>query len=257
MGRTVSSRAAQEAEEEMALDVFRRASGLLPGVVTRVQPDPPDFLIADRAGRVSAEMTRYHHDAGTRGSEGAKREALERRVIAAAQLSFETLKPDLHVSVLPVFREGALRRGNVPQVAERIAKLVTQVIPSEPADSDRLGIARADWDMFDRAGLGEVLINLTVVRWRGMSQGQWQAPVGGHMSIDAASVERPLRAKEEDLPLYKATFDESWLIIYAPPLHASSFFDFEVLRRGMLQSTFDRVVFLDALMGRFVLIAER
>jgi hypothetical protein len=253
----MSSRAAHEDEEGMALDVFRRASGLLPGLATRSQPDPPDFVIRDDARRTSVEMTRYHHDAGAGGSEGAKREALERRVMAAAQLHFETLKPDVHVSVLPVFREGALRRGNVPHVAERLAKLVTQNIPLEPEDAERLGIDRADWDMFDRAGLGDVLINLTVMRWRGMNQGQWQAPVGGYMNIDAASVERPLRAKEEDLPLYKATFDQSWLIIYAPPLHASSFFDFEVLRRGMFQSTFDRVVFLDALMGRFVLIAER
>jgi hypothetical protein len=177
--------------------------------------------------------------------------------MAAAQLYFEALKPHVHVSVLPVFREGTLRRGNVPHVAERLATLVTQIIPSEPEDAERLGIERADWDMFDRAGLGEVLINLTVVRWRRMSKGQWQAPVGGYMSIDAASVERPLRAKEKDLPLYKATFDESWLIIYAPPLHASSFFDFDVLRPGMFQSTFDTVVFLDALMGHRVLIAQR
>jgi hypothetical protein len=251
----VNAREDQEAEEDMALDVFRRASGLLPGAATRVHQDPPDFLITDDARRVSVEMTRYHHDAGAAGSEGAKREALERQVMAAAQLYFETLKPDVYVSVLPVFREGTLRRGNVPHVAERLAKLVTEMTPSEPADAERLGIEHADWDMFDRAGLGDVLINLTVVRWRRMSQGQWHAPVGGYMSIDATSVERPLRTKEKDLPLYKATFDESWLIIYAPPLHASSFFDFEVLRRGMFQSTFDRVVFLDALMGRFVLVS--
>ncbi len=90
-----------------------------------------------------------------------------------------------------------------------------------------------------------------------MSRGEWYARVGGLMSTDVASVERPLRAKEEDLPLYKASFDESWLIIYSPPLHASSFFDFEVLTPRLVQSTFDTVVFLDAHMGRFVLIAHR
>lgn len=239
----------------MALDRFREASGLLPGAVTRVNPDPPDFLITNGARRVAVEMTRYHHDSGAKGSEGAKRETLERRVMAAAQTDFEASTPNVHVRVSPYFREGTLRRSNVRHVAERVAKLVTQIIPVGPSDAEPLTSVRADWDMFDRAGLGEVLIALTVHRWRGMSQGEWQAPVGGYMNIDVASIERPLRAKEKDLPLYQATVDQCWLIIYAPPLHASSFFDFEVLKPHMLQSTFDGVAFIDVLFARYVLIA--
>lgn len=244
----------KEDEEQMALDRFRDVSGLLAGVMTRVRLDPPDFLITDGARRVAVEMTRYHHDSGADGSEGAKREALERRVMAAAQTYFEALGPNVHVSVSPYFREGTLRKGNVRHVAERIAKLVRQIIPSEPSDAEPLTSMRADWDMFDRAELGEVLIALSVSRWRVMSQGQWQAPVGGYQSIDVASIERPLRAKEKDLPLYKATFDECWLIIHAPPLHASSFFDFDVLTPRMFESTFDRVVFIDVHLGHHVLV---
>ncbi len=57
------------------------------------------------------------------------------------------------------------------------------------------------------------------------------------------------------MPLYKASFDECWLIIYAPPLHASSFFDFEMLSSHMFSSAFDRVAFVDVSLGRYVLVA--
>src|ERR1700674_1268050 len=122
-------------EERMALDSFRANSHLLPGVATRMQPDPPDFLITDGDRRVGVEMTCYHHDAGAGGSELAKREALERRVMAAAQTRFEVLKPSVPISVSPHFREGTLRRGNVPVVADRLAKLVAESVPPAPTNA--------------------------------------------------------------------------------------------------------------------------
>src|SRR5260370_5814210 len=116
-------------EERMALDSFRANSHLIPGVPTRMQRDPPDFLITDSDRRVGVEMTRSHHDAGAGGSEVAKREALERRVMAAAQTRFEALKPNGPISVSPYFRAGTLRRGNVQVVADRLAKLVADIVP--------------------------------------------------------------------------------------------------------------------------------
>src|SRR5690348_14642802 len=107
------SKSVQEAEEREALDIFRAVSGLLPGEVTRVRLDPPDFLITGQAHPVAVEMTRYHHDSGSRGSQGAKRESLERRVMAAAQVYFEGLEPHVHVRVSPYFREGTLQKTNV------------------------------------------------------------------------------------------------------------------------------------------------
>ena len=245
----------KEDEERMALDSFRANSQLLAGAVTRMQPDPPDFLIMDGGRRVGVEMTRYHHDAGSGGSKAAKREALERRVMAAARIRFEALKPNVPISVNPYFREGTLRRGNVPVVADRLAKLVAQIIPPVPLNAEHLSSLRADWDTIERAELGEVLVALSVYRWVGTSSGQWHPPVGGYLNIDVADIERPLRDKEKDLPQYKAIFDECWLIIYAPPLHASSFFDFEALTPHMFSSAFDRVAFVDVSLGRYVLVA--
>ena len=245
----------KEDEERMALDSFRANSHLLPGVATRMEPDPPDFLITDGDSRVGVEMTRYHHDAGAAGSELAKREALERRVLAAAQTLFEALRPSVPISVSPYFREGTLRRGNVRVIADRLARLVAEIVPPAPTNAEHLSSVRADWDTIERAALGEVLVALSVHRWVGTSPGQWHPPVGGYLNIDVADIERPLREKEKDLPPYKARFDECWLIIYAPPLHASSFFDFEMLNSHMFSSAFDRVAFVDVSLGRYVLVA--
>jgi hypothetical protein len=251
----VSAKAEQEAEESMALEVFRLASGLLPGQVTRVQQDPPDFLVTNGGRSAAVEMTRYHRDAGPGGSEGAKHETLERRVVATAQSLFEASEPIVRLSVSPFFREGMLRRSNIQQVAEQLAKLVTQILPSVPSDADRLSSSRAEWIMIDQAGLGEVLIGLTVVRWGPTMRGMWQAPVAGHMNTDVFSIERPIRAKEKGLRVYKSTVDECWLIIYSPVMHASSFFDFEVLTPNMFSSDFDHIVFIDPSMGQYVLVA--
>ena len=243
-------------EEQLALDVLRQVSRLLPGPDRR-GADPPDFIVTDGERRISIEMTRYHQDSGPRGSEGAKRESLEQRVMAVAQDVFEASNPGVRVRVSPYFREGSLRRANVRAVAERVAILVAKAIPSDPSDSEPATTVRADWDMFDREELGEVLIHLSVSRWRNMSRGEWYATVGGYMSPDIASLERPLRAKEGDLPKYKATVDESWLVIYAPVGHASAFFDMELLSPQMFESTFDTVIFLDVHLGHFRVIGGR
>lgn len=241
-------------EEQLALDSLRAVSGLLPGTVVRGS-DPPDFIVTDGARRISVEMTRYHQDSGPRGSERARQEVLERRAMTTAQQLFQASHPDVDVFVSPMFRMGSLRRDSVRDVAERIAQLVAHAIPTLPADSNHLATIRVDWDAFDRVGLGQVLIHLTVHRFLGSRAGPWQPQIAGHMSTDLASIERPMRAKEADLPSYKATVDESWLVIYVPFGHASAFFDTEVLTPQMFDSTFDRVIFLDPARGRSEIIA--
>jgi hypothetical protein len=241
-------------EEQVALDRLRQVSALLLGQEER-GADPPDFIVAEGGRRIGVEMTRYHHDSGPGGSEGAKHESLERKVMTLGEGLFEASNPGAHVRVSPYFRRGTLRRGNVPHVAERLARLVATTIPLDPTDSEPLTSRRADWDALDRAGLSEVLITLTVYRWRRMRAGEWYPPVGGGVSTDVSSIELRLRAKENDLPSYRARVDESWLVIYAPLGHASAFFDTEVLTPQMFKSTFDRVIYIDLFSGRYVVVA--
>jgi hypothetical protein len=105
----------QKAEELLALNRFRQASGELDGPEARGD-DPPDFVIEVGGRRVIVEMTRYHQDAGgPRGSDLALQESAERRLRALAQQSFERQHPGLYVSISVFFREGMLTRANVPR----------------------------------------------------------------------------------------------------------------------------------------------
>lgn len=244
----------QADEEALALERFRDLSGQLPGDVTRGE-DPPDFVVTHGGWRTAVEMTRYHQDAGPGGSAGAKQESLERRVMAVAETLFAAANPGVYVRVSPFFRRGALRRGGVLRVAERLAELVPQTMPPAPSDFEGLTTRRVSWNELNRASLDHALVELTVYRWRRMQRGEWYAPVGGGVSADVSSIEARIRDKERNLASYRATVDECWLIVYAPWHHASSFFDTEVLIPEMLESSFDRVVFVDVSMGRFVAVA--
>src|SRR5713226_3433724 len=67
-------------------------------------------------------------------------------------------------------------------------------------------------------------------------------------------IERTIRRKELDLGRYSVSAGERWLIIYAWFMR-SAFFDREVLSAGMFTSTFDRVIFFDLPVQRFVAVA--
>lgn len=95
---------------------------------------------------------------------------------------------------------------------------------------------------------------LTVSRTRASTHSQWGFGGAGYLSTDIDHLLTVIRNKEADIVRYKETFDERWLIVYAMP-QPSAFLDFEVLNPQMFQSTFDRVVVLDALMGHHVLVA--
>jgi len=251
------SRVKQVHEECEALDRFQHASGLLTGTVSR-GANPPDFIIDDGYQRIAVEMTRYHQQSGRKGSPLARDEALEERAMSAARAQFEVAQPNVYVSVQPFFRAGALNRKNVLLVADRLARAVQGLIPPEPSEADRMTTRRATWEELDNAGLGEALVELSLIRLlprHAAMQGNDWGGSAGRMSTDTAHLESVIRHKERDLPRYRHDAYAFWLIIYAPPFQPSGFFDLEVLRPDMWRSTFDRVVFLDVLWARYVPIA--
>lgn len=157
------SRANQVHEECEALDRFQHASGLLAGTVSR-GANPPDFIIEDGNQRIAVEMTRYHQQSGPKGSPLAEDEALEDRAISAAKAQFELTHPNIYVSVQPFFRAGSLSPKNVLEVADRLARLVPNVMPPEPSEADRMTDRRATWEELEKAGLGNGLVSLFVTR---------------------------------------------------------------------------------------------
>ena len=78
--------------------------------------------------------------------------------------------------------------------------------------------------------------------------------LSGMASADTAEIERTIRRKELDIVRHSVTADECWLVVYAWFLR-SAFFDIEVLSPGMFSSMFDRVIFFEVPVRRFVSVA--
>lgn len=244
-------------EECEALDRFQHTSGLLAGIVSR-GANPPDFMIEIGNQRVAVEMTRYHQQSGRKGSSLAKDEALEDRAISSAIAMFALAHPNVYVSVDPWFRPGTLNRRNVLLVADRLARAVWTLMPAEPTETETPTSRHATWMELETAGLGDTLATLFVTRHldrHAVLLGNDWGGSAGIMSTDTAHLESVMRQKELDLPRYRYDADACWLMIYAPRGQPSGFFDMEVLRPAMWQSTFDRVIFLDVLWGSYVPIA--
>lgn len=242
----------QKAEECVALTRFREVSGHLPGILERVVRDPPDFLITDGSHTTSVEMTRYLQRAGKRGSPEAQREAMEIRVVERAQGIFEATHPGVLVNVSPHFKMSVIKPNDVETFAQALAALVWDILPPAPSQANRLTTSRADWDALDRFGVGNLLATLTLHRvWLRVPIAAYWGSVSGMASADVTEIERAIRSKELDLSRYSVSADERWLIVYSWFLR-SAFFDEEVLSPRMFASMFDRVIYLDATVGRFV-----
>jgi len=243
----------QKAEEFLALTRFREASDQLTGTLEPVVQDPPDFLITDGSRTASVEMTRYLQRAGKRGSPEAQREAMEMRVVARAKEIFEAAHLDVYVNVSPFFKISEIKRVDIEPYAQALAQLVWDVLPPAPSPAERLVMTRTDWDAIDRVRLGNVLANVSLHRWW-PAKDAWWGSLSGMASADVTEIERTIRRKELDLGRYSVSAGERWLIIYAWFMR-SAFFDREVLSAGMFTSTFDRVIFFDLPVQRFVAVA--
>jgi hypothetical protein len=129
---TTFSRLTQEREEQLALDQFRDASGLLPGQNGR-GANPPDFVVTYGAHRTSVETTRFHKGSDERGgSKAAAQESLEQRFVDRARTFFEGAQPNLYGEVRPYLVHGVLTRRNVDEYATLFAAVVPDLMPPTP-----------------------------------------------------------------------------------------------------------------------------
>lgn len=249
----VTPRDLQKAEELLAVTRFREASGQLTGTLEPIDQDPPDFLITDGSHTTSVEMTRYLQRAVKRGSPEAKREAMEMRVVERAKEIFEAAHIGVYVNVSPFFKISEIKPPEVEPFALALAQLVWDVLPPEPSPSKRVVMGRADWEAIDHVCLGNVLANGSLVRWW-QAKDAWWGSLSGMAGADITEIERRIRVKESDFGRYSVTVDERWLIVYAWFMR-SAFFDRELLSAGMFSSTFDRVIFFDLPVVKFVAVA--
>jgi hypothetical protein len=197
-------------------------------------------------------MTRYLQRSGKRGSPEAEREAMEMRVVARAQELFEAAHRGVLVNVSPRFKITVIKPADVESFAKALAALVWNVLPAAPSPADRATTSRADWYAIDGVGLGSVLATVSLHRvWLSVPTPAHWGSLSGMASADVAEIERSIRSKELDLARYSVTANARWLIVYSWHLR-SAFFDEQVLSAGMFSSTFDRVIYFDATVGRLV-----
>lgn len=249
----------QEQEEQLALDQFRAASGLLPGKDERVVPDPPDFVVVDGDRRTAVEVTRFHKSAGAAGSADAKQEGNEQLLVSIAQRIFESEHLDLHVEVVPHF-VGVINRRGLRTLARALADAVAAFTPELLSEGPVSRVEVYGHDLPDKR-LGDVMVRLSIARWttdrwRPTRSSVWNLGAVGYPSPDVDDLRSRVTDKERDLPRYQGVYDECWLLVYSVPL-ASTWIDFEVLTDDMFSSGFDGVGVVDVFTGQHRVIPRR
>ena len=253
-----SARVRQRQEEQLALDQFRRVSGLLPGTSSR-GADPPDFIIVNGARRTSVETTAFHKGSAQKGgSKEAADESNAQQVTERAQTIFEAAHPDLQVEVRPFLVKDRIARRELDHYAELIACAVADRVPPVPEHGHPLTRVDLTWEDLPET-VASVMPHVTIARWRPERwkpdrSSLWLLGSFGYAAVDGDELLSIIHRKERDLPRYRAGFDACWLLIYGL-WQASAFFDFDYLKPHMFTSQFAAVAYVDAGTGRNVQIA--
>jgi hypothetical protein len=253
-----SAHVRQQQEEQLALDQFRRVSGLLPGKASR-GADPPDFIITNGGRLTSVETTAFHKGSEEKGgSKAAADESNAQLLTDRAQAIFEASYPDVHVEVWPVLIADRIARREVDHHAQLVADAVAKGVPPTPDDGEPPVRVDVTWDRLPE-NVTTVMPRVGISRWRPerwkpKSSSVWLRGSVGYAAIETDELRAIIRNKEEDLPRYRAGIEACWLLIYGL-WQASGFFDFDYLKPYMFTSQFDGVVFVDAGTGRNVQIA--
>src|SRR5438270_5646697 len=113
---------------------------------------------------------------------------------------------------------------------------------------------QATYEELKDGGLSEQLGYLRVSRYGPATYGLWAVPEWGMASVDLADLSRQIAAKELKVPTYRQSCDEVWLVVYGLA-HISGAFDMEALRDVRVASSFDQVVFLDAVSREYEFLA--
>jgi hypothetical protein len=254
-----SARIRQQQEEQLALDQFRRISGLLPGRDSR-GADPPDFIITNGIHLTSVETTAFRRGSEEKGgSKAAADESNAQRLVERAQAILERDHPDLHVEVRPYLIRDRIARRDLNRLADLVARAIVSRAPVVPEVGEPPTRVDVTWDEDLREELASVLAHASVARWRpeqwkSEQNNVWLLGSVGYAAIEVGEVLAIIRRKEVDLPRYQAGFDARWLLIYGL-WQPSSFFDFDYVRPHMFTSKFEGVAFVDVGTGRKVQIA--
>ena len=217
--------------------------------------ESPDFLATNDGRIVGVEIQEFIQGAYSGGAAARKAESTRAAIMQTARRDFETRCPGVYLYVTSHWiHSNAWEGRSVRGLARKVASLVEHLLPPAPNPGESSSQRVVDYDDLDAAGLADRLSHLTILRHRRLTSGLWVAIEVGFSSRDLDALQIQVNAKEAKVPAYRQDCDELWLVLFTGALPSGGF-DFEALPGHRLVSSFDHVVFLDAVSGKAVMLA--
>jgi len=217
--------------------------------------ESPDFLVSVGNRTIGIEMQEFIQGASVAGAPAREAESIRATVMRMAQQEFESRHPDTYLYVYASWnRSTALNRRTAPDVARQLAFLVENLMPPSPAPGQVMSRREASYLDLENTALADRLTHLHVLLYSPATYGLWASPEWGIASRDLDDLKAQIQAKESKIATYRQSCDEIWLVVYALALPSGGF-DMEALGGERIESSFDHVVFLDAVSGTYALLA--
>ncbi len=211
-----------------------------------VDHESPDFLIRNGERTIGVELQEFIQGASQDGSPARQGESVRAAVMKTAQQQFESRHADTYLYVYGHGNPMAMWSGpTVRNLAPKVASLVETLVPTLPTPDEGFSRVVADYDDLEHGGLSDWLTHLTVLRYYRATYGLWATTEAGFSSRDLAALDVQAEAKAAKVPSYRQACDDVWLVLYSLALPSGGF-DMEALMGHRMASSFDHVVFLDA-----------
>jgi hypothetical protein len=241
-----------KAVERAVLDVCQKnVPGFQQGQV--VERESPDFHVLTGDRTIGIEMQEFIQGASSDGASSREHESLRAKVMRRAQETFESLHPGVHLYIYTYWGGRSPEGKDVPDVAQELAELVWKLMPPPPPEGEYVSHRQPTYDELEEAGLINYLSNLDVGFYPPATYGTWNSSESGYFSQDLTDMQTQVRAKESKLETYRQSCSELWLVLYGLAL-PSGYFDIDALNGVQMASSFDHVVFIDAVSGRNVVV---
>jgi hypothetical protein len=227
--------------ERAHLDLFISLRGdFPPGTIERLTAPAPDFGIHTEDGVIGVEITRIFMS-----QEAHRQERESDYIIRRAQQIAEGL------GCPPVYAffgdgESTPSKAGREDAANALAEAVLKNLP--PPD----GKTELDWQQLWQRPVYKFAKTVRIHRNPHLKNHRWQASRVGVVHEDSSGfLQKEIDRKSARLPEYRKHCTTCWLLIVAESEHPSAFFEpNEVSRTAMYDFSFDRVFFLDALLGK-------
>ena len=206
-----------------------------------IEPDEePDFVLTFGSRRVGIEMTQLYWNHTRAGRPRQEQESLRRRVVKAAERSYEDRGlPPVHVSV-HFNDQYVLDKPAVALLAKQMADWAAARVP-------RIGGSYAEqYDWVNSDYFPEQLHALRIYRYESVSSTKFSAPDADYTpELEVADVERRLKSKNSRHRAYLRKCDEVWLVINVNADRLSTTFQIgDAITDAMYETPFSRVFLL-------------